>query len=576
MKKKTLLLILLSQAAVLAGNAQLVQKKAKEKVADWYNLSYDKDGVYGAEVNKAYEFLKGKPVKKKPIVAVIGFGMDAEHEDLKNAVWTNPKEIAGDGIDNDKNGYIDDIHGWNFLGDAKGEMIEKTNKEGDREYFRLRGLYEGVFFNGTDYLKFDDLLQKPVKVPAPSNLAEYRYFRVALQRESQIAGVALSYYSSKFQKYYLVNDLESAVKKMYPDLSKVGQYEFTKATNYLDHQGSHTDSLVYIARYGFLMTMGINNGYAHKANRDSVTYIAMRDLTLKYNRAKESYESLLANNVDARKITGDDYANVSQKSYGNNNLYSNGSFYGTMFSGVIAADRDNNVGIKGIMPQAQLMSLRAYPKEGEPYYKDIALAIRYAVDNKADVIFLGSSNTIYPAFEAKFVNDALLYAEQKGVLIVSNVWDLSHDLSKKGFYPNQYINGKELNNFIQVAASDSLGMPLKTANFGAKELNLFAPGVNISTTYMGTTYRKAGGSGLSGACVAGTAALLKAYYPQLNAVQLRKLILDNVTDRKDVEVEKQVGTKTDMYLFKQLCSTGGILNAYKAVLAADKLSKTTK
>jgi thermitase len=576
MKKKTLLLILLSQAAVLVGNAQLVQKKAKEKVADWYNLSFDKDGVYGIEVNKAYDFLKGKPVKKKPIVAVIGFGMDAEHEDLKNAVWTNPKEIAGDGIDNDKNGYIDDIHGWNFLGNAKGEMIEKTNKEGDREFFRLRGLYEGIAFNGTDYVKFDELQQKPVKVPAPANLAEYKYFRYALQKESELAGAATSYYSSKFNKYYLANNLDAAVKKMYPDLSKVGQKKFVKATSYLNQKGAKIDSLEFMARYFFMITMGVNNGYAKRAGRDTVMYVAMRDLALNLTRSKENYDRLLASAVDARKITGDDFTDINQKNYGNNNLYSNGSFYGTMFSGVIAADRDNNIGIKGIMPQAQLMSLRAYPKEGEPYYKDIALAIRYAVDHKADVILLGSSNTLYPAYEAKMVNDALLYAEQKGVLVVSNVWDRSRDLSKQSYYPNQFINGKELNNFIQVAASDSLGMPLKTANFGAKELNLFAPGVNISTTYMGTTYRKAGGSGLAGASVAGTAALLKAYYPQLTAVQLRKLILDNVTSRKDVEVEKQIGTKTDMYLFNQLCSSGGILNAYKAIVAADKLSKTKK
>ncbi|WP_316834244.1 S8 family serine peptidase [Pedobacter nutrimenti] len=574
MKRRTLLLVLLLQIVVLAGKAQLVQKKSKEKIADWYNLSFDKDGVYGAEVNKAYEFLKGKSVKKKPIVAIIGFGMDAEHEDLKNTQWTNVNEKPDDGIDNDKDGWIDDIHGWNFLGNGKGEMIEKTNKEGDREYFRLRGLYEGIFFNGTDYVKFDDLLQKPVIVPVPANVAEYRYFRYRLQRESQIVRASISYNIFKFQKYYLNNDFESDVKKMYPDLSKVGQQEFIKATNYLDHQGSHVDSLKLIARYGFLITMGANNGANHRAKRDSVTYIAMKDLTLNFKRPKEDYERLLANNVDARKITGDDFTNLGQKNYGNNNLYSNGSFYGTMFSGIIAADRDNNIGIKGIMPQAQLMSLRAYPKEGEPYYKDIALAIRFAVDHKADVILLGSSNTICPAYEAKWVNDALLYAEQKGTLVVSSVWDLSSDLSKRSFYPNQYINGKELNNFIQVAASDSLGMPLKSTNFGAKELNLFAPGVNVSTTYMGTTYRQASGSGIAAASVAGTAALIKAYYPQLTGAQLRKLILENVTDRKDVEVEKQVGTKIDMYLFKQLCSTGGILNAYKAVVAADKLGKT--
>lgn len=574
MKKKTLLLILLSQAAVLGGNAQLVQKKAKEKVADWYNLSFDKDGVYGIEVNKAYDFLKGKTMKKKPIVAVIGHGMDAEHEDLTESQWTNPKEIAGDGIDNDKNGWIDDIHGWNFLGDAKGEMIEKTNKEGDREYYHLRGLYEGIFFNGTDYVKFDELLQKPVKVAAPANIAEYKYFRFVLQKESSLAGAANSYHYNKIYKYYLTNVLDPAVKKVHPDLSKVNQRLFTRATAYLEKKGAKIDSLEYQARFLFVLSMGIANNFAMKAGGDSVKYDAYRDLVLNSTKAKESYEKELAKVIDASKITGNDFTNINKKGYGNNTLYSNGSFPSTMISGIIAADRVNNIGIKGIMPEAQLMSLRAYPKEGEPYYKDIALAIRYAVDNKADVIMLGASNTIYPDYEAKWVNDALLYAEQKGVLVVGGVWDLSADLSKKSFYPNQFVNGKELNNFIQVAASDSLGMPLKSASFGAKELNLFAPGVNVSTTYMGGTYRKGTSSLFAGACVAGTAALIKAYYPQLTAVQLKKLILTTVTDRKDLEVEKLVGTKTDIYLFKQLCTSGGILNTYKAVVAADKQSLT--
>lgn len=574
MKKQTLLFALLLQAAALTSNAQLVQKKAKEKVADWYNLSFDKDGVYGTEVNKAYDFLKGKTIKKTPIVAVIGHGMDAEHEDLVKTQWTNPNEIAGDGIDNDKNGWVDDIHGWNFLGDAKGEMVEKTNKEGDREYLRLRGLYEGIFFNGTDYVKFDEILKKPVKVAAPANIAEYKYFRYGLQKESQLASAANSYQYNKIYKYYLANVLDPAVKKVHPDLSKVNQSLFTKATAYLEKKGAKIDSLEYQARFLFVMSMGIANGFAKKNNGDSVVYDSYRDLVLHSEKAKENYERELAKVVDAAKITGNDYSNINQKGYGNNILYSNGSFPTTMISGIIAADRANNVGVSGIMPEAQLMSLRAYPKEGEPYCKDIALAIRYAVDNKADVIMLGASNTLYPDYEAKWLNDALLYAEQKGVLVVSSVWDLSRDLSKQSFYPNQFINGKELNNFIQVAASDSLGMPLKSANFGAKELNLFAPGVNISTTYMGGTYRKGTSSLFAGACVAGTAALIKAYYPQLTAVQLKKLILTTVTDRKDLEVEKLVGTKTDLYLFKQLCTSGGILNTHNAVVAADKQSKT--
>ncbi|MCX2452620.1 S8 family serine peptidase [Pedobacter sp. PLR] len=576
MKKQTLILALCLQGAVLAGNAQLVKKAATEKkTEDWYNLSFEKEGVYGIGVNQAYEFLKGKPLKKKPVVAVIGYGMDATHEDLKNASWTNPNEKE-DGIDNDGNGYIDDIHGWNFLGNSKGEMIEKTNQEGDREYFRLRGLYEGIYFSGTDYFKFNELLQKPVKVPAPKDLKEYAFFRTRLNKESRIAQEASGIQFSKIFKYMIVNEIEPAMKKINPDLTKIKQADLTK---YDFNTNGKADTLKLMSKFFLLMTFGVNNSYAGKNNTDSMNFVQARDLTLNPKKVNKNLENLLAENIDARKITGDDWTNITDKNYGNNKLYSNGSFSGTMISGIIAADRSNGVGVNGIMPEAQLMSLRAYPKEGEPYYKDIALAIRYAVDQKADVIQLGLSNTIYPAYEAKWVNDALLYAEEKGVLVVSSVWNLSDNLSEKKYYPNAHVNGKVLNNFITVAASDKEGMPLKDANFSAKELDLFAPGQNISTTYMGGTYRMGASPLFAGASVAGTAALIKAYYPEITAAQLRKLIVGNVTDRASVEVEKQVkvGGKmnTDLYLFSQLCVSGGILNAYKAVLAADQLSKTT-
>lgn len=575
MKKQTLILALCLQGAALAGSAQLVKKaSAEKKTEDWYNLSFEKDGVYGIGVNQAYEFLKGKPLKKKPIVAVIGYGMDAAHEDLKNASWTNPNEKE-DGIDNDGNGYIDDLHGWNFLGNAKGEMIEKTNQEGDREYFRLRGLYEGIFFSGTDYYKFNELLQKPVKVPAPKDLKEYAFFRYRLNKESRIAQEANSIQFSKIIKYMVVNEIEPAMKKINPDLTKIKQVDVSKYDVKTDGK---VDTIKLMSRFFFLVTFGVNNSYAAKNHTDSMNFVQARDLTLNPKRVNNGYETLLAENIDARKITGDDWSNITDKNYGNNKLYSNGSFSGTMISGIIAADRSNGVGVNGIMPEAQLMSLRAYPKEGEPYYKDIALAIRYAVDQKADVIMLGPSNTIYPAYEAKWVDDALLYAEEKGVLVVNSVWNLSSNLSEKSFYPNQHVNGKVLNNFITVAASDKEGMPVKEANFSAKELDLFAPGHNITTTYMGGTYRMGASSLFAGANVAGTAALIKAYYPEITAAQLRKLIVGNVTDRANVEVEKQVkiGNKTnvDLYLFSQLCVSGGILNAYKAILAADQLSKT--
>ncbi|MCZ4245127.1 S8 family serine peptidase [Pedobacter punctiformis] len=553
--------------------AQLIKNTAKENIADWYNLSADQDGVYGADVNKAYQFLKDKAIKKKPVVAIIGFGLDTEHEDLKQAVWLNPNEKA-DGKDNDKNGWADDLHGWNFLGNTKGEMVDAISKVGDREFLRLRSKYEGIFWTGQNYVRFDDALNKPVKVTIPVDKAEFDYFKL-LRGESQAAAASNTYQFAKFMKYYLLNDFDQEIKKTYPDDSKITAKEFRKIK--IEENGQ-TDSVKMVAHMFLTSFMGTANPTGGP-NQQPTTLDKFKENIIKtFPNRKEKYDNALAAIVDGRKAIEDNPNDVNQKNYGNGNLSTSSSFSSTMCAGIIAAARDNQLGVNGIAPNAELMSLRIYPKTGEIYYKDLALAIRYAVDQKADVILLGAPNSIYPPNEAKWVNDALLYASSKGILVVSPVLDLSKDLSKQSFYPNKNISAEnELSNFLTVAASDSTGMPLKDGNFGKKELDVYAPGVNVSSTYMGSTYRKGTGSMLAAANVAGVAALIKAYYPQFTGTQLRSLIVGNVTLRDNVEVEKETFVKdrkvTDLFLFNELCVSGGILNAYKAILAADALSK---
>lgn len=208
--------------------------------------------------------------------------------------------------------------------------------------------------------------------------------------------------------------------------------------------------------------------------------------------------------------------------------------------------------------------------------KDIALAIHYAVEHGADVIVLSSQNTLYPPRQKEWVVEALQYAESKGVLVIVPTWELSLDLSKETIYPNRWMAGdKELTNLMIVSSSDKNGNPSMNSNYGAKEVDLYAPGIDIYSTYTGDTYQTGTGIGMAAATTAGVAALIKAYYPQLNGSQIRQLLLDNVTSRADTEVEKSMrvdGQITqDLFLFGDLCLSGGILNAYKAIVAADKL-----
>ena len=224
------------------------------------------------------------------------------------------------------------------------------------------------------------------------------------------------------------------------------------------------------------------------------------------------------------------------------------------------------------------MCLRVSAAGGEPYLKDMALAIRYAVDHGADVITLPQQNTLYPEAQKVWMTEALRYAESKGVLVIVPVWELSRDLAKQVFFPHRWMDGsKELTNLMVIASSDKNGNPSMNSNYGAKELDLFAPGTNIYASYMGDTYKTGTGAGLASATVAGVAALVKAYYPHLTGAQIRNILLESVTSRKGTEVEKGIivdGKQAqDLFLFEDLCLSGGILNAYQAVVTADRFDK---
>lgn len=191
-------------------SAQLVKQEAetqkKQSELDWFNCSFDKDSVYGAEVNKAYEYLKAnkKKAKKRPVVALIGTGMDVEHEDLKHAIWMTPKEKLNQ-KDDDKNGLVDDINGWNFIGGKDGQVMEALTREGEREFFRLKDKYADYIFDGKKYYKIVN--GKRQEVPVPENMEEYNYYRYKVMPESRIGGtyggLQLSYvieeYVEKFE-----------------------------------------------------------------------------------------------------------------------------------------------------------------------------------------------------------------------------------------------------------------------------------------------------------------------------------------------------------------------------------------
>ena len=566
MKKYFLLLVIGLYACV--ASAQLIkqesQSQKKQADLDWYNCSFEEDGVYGAEINKAYEFLKGKKIKKRPIVALIGSGLDVEHEDLRQAIWVNPKEKA-DGKDNDKNGLVDDINGWNFLGGKEGQVMEWLMREGDREFLRLKDKYADYITSNGEFFKIID--GKRVKVQAPENLSEYSYYKNVVMPESQLAriygGWNLAYVIEEYGQKF-----KEELNARFPG-QKITLQEFQTCYDLNAPQDTLSEVVFSFIAMSFQLY-----------KTDDMDFVYKTFVETSVARGKEAYEEVLKQyGYDGREdIVGDDYLNINDNKYGNSVLLTSDAGLGTMQAGIIGGKRGNGLGGDGIMDEAEIMTLRVLASGGEPYIKDMVLAIRYAVDHGADVVVLPQQNTLYPDGQKEWMSEALRYAESKGVLVIVPAWELSQDLAKQMFYPNRRMTGdKELTNLMIVSSSDKEGNPSLNANYGAKELDLFAPGINIYSTYTGDTYQTGSGGGLASAAVAGVAALIKAYYPELSGSQVRDILLQNVTSRKGAEVEKgiQVGGKQaqDLFLFDDLCLSGGVLNAYRALVAADKWGK---
>ena len=564
---KKYFLLLMASACISVADAQLIKQNEEQKKQadlDWYNCSFDKDGVYGAEVNKAYDFLKGKKIKKRPVVALIGSGMDIEHEDLKQAIWVNPKEKA-DGKDNDKNGLVDDINGWNFLGGKDGQVMEATMREGDREFLRLKDKYADYIFDGKNYNKVID--GKLTKVADPENIEEYNYYRNQVLPESPMAGTYSGWQLTYVLKAY-ADKFDQMMKERFPGK------ELTEADFSICYDPkAPCDSLSEVSFMMCAMGFGV-----YKTDKWETVYAGIKS-GAQIEQAKAEYERKVGQfGADGRKdIIGDNYLDINDNKYGNNVLLTADAAIGTMEAGIIVAKRENGLGGNGIMDQAEIMTLRV-AANGEPYLKDIALAIRYAVDHQADIIMLPVQNTLYPEDQKKWISEALEYAESKGVFCVTPAWEGAQDLAVETYYPNRWMTGKkELTNLMVVCSSDKNGNPSMNSNYGAKEVDLYAPGMEIYSTYTGDTYQSGTGLGLAAATTVGVAALIKAYYPHLTGTQIRNILLETVTSRKDAEVEKGIivdGKPTqDLFLFGDLCLSGGIINAYQAVVAADKIAK---
>jgi cell wall-associated protease len=538
MRKYNLLALL-----VLLVNLAFAQNDTiKTPPKNWFNLDPVENQVNGVSADKAYnELLKGK-TGKKVIVAVIDSGIDIEHEDLKDVIWTNPNEIPNNGIDDDNNGFIDDIHGWNFLGGKDGRNVNKDSYEVTRMYKMLRPKYEG----------------KSVK---------------DIDKKDRIEFATWEKVKKQFEEAY------TKAQGEYNQYASIGRQieRFNKLFEaYLDTEAVIVEQLKALESNDAIIDMGksymlqIFDAVADDISLDSISKLINLDLEQLAGDAKFSYSL----DWDASQIVGDNPEILDEKGYGNNDVIGKNTdnFHGTHVAGIIAAKRGNGIGTDGVANNVSIMALRAVP-DGDEHDKDIANAIRYAVDNGAQVINMSFGKAYSPNIE--YVRSAIEYAASKGVLLVHAAGNGSSDNDEILNFPNDnFGKSGDWANWIEVGASswgkegDYIG---SFTNFGDKTVDLFAPGVAIYSTAPGNDYQDAQGTSMASPVTAGVAAMLLSYFPELNAEQVKDIMMRSVRRLDGLKVT-QPGSIDQNVNFTKLSKSGGIINAYDAVKLAQSMS----
>ncbi|KXK01853.1 MAG: S8 family serine peptidase [Ignavibacteriaceae bacterium] len=495
--------------------------KPSYTLPDWSQLDPYKDGFEGTRTLEFYSFVEtahNLPKRNEVIVAVIDSGFDINHPALKDNIWQNEKEINGvEGVDDDNNGYIDDYHGWNFLGNVRYLSLEVT-----RELKRLN-------YNNT-----------------PTNDEYYKKVKYNYEEEkSEIANTLELFESSS-------SIIENAHKTL-----KEGGY----STN-LEFLTEHVDKMPdkYKSAAMTLITMesffGINPDYIESS---------IKEFQIK--------NKVLFDTTDTHILVGDNPEVLNETGYGNNTLLiDENESHGTHVAGTIAA----NVPGIGQAPFAKIMCLRAVPNEGDERDKDIGNAIRYAVDNGASVINMSAGK--YFSRYPEYVTDAINYANENGVVFVVSAGNEGFNLNENPNYPRKYVvnNGKieTFPNVIVVGAStwmkkwsvekdpDNLNYGFDLAasfsNYSKDVVDVFAPGVEINSTVPGGKFERLSGTSMASPQVAGIISIIKAFYPNLSPLEIKQLIHSTARQYNDLEVRMR--NENNLEYFSNLSISGGVID----------------
>ncbi len=527
---------------------------AQEVPKDWFHRD-PSEGFNGMGTNKLYDtILKGKK-SQTIIVAVLDSGVDGEHEDLKDIMWTNPGEIPGNGIDDDKNGYVDDIHGWNFLGGKNGNISHET-LELTRLYAKLKKKYDGkTEAEASDkseykkYIEYRDLVEK-TRTDSKAAIEKYTLKEIEINKSFDRVGTLLGNKPLNAENIKAIadTDKEAALGKKILT-SMLEEEAFTsieEAKKSIDEQIAETKE-------------HYENQYKYQYNPD-------------FN--------------ERATIVGDNPENSYERYYGNNDTRGPDASHGTHVAGIIAASRKNGKGMDGVANDVRIMSVRCVP-DGDERDKDVANAIIYAVDNGASVINMSFGKSY--SYDKEAVDKAVRYANDHDVLIVHAAGNDANNNDEGGNFPTKnfekrggLFKPKQAKNWLEIGALSWKGgedMPATFSNYGKKMVDVFSPGVAIYSTIPDNQYASFQGTSMASPACAGVAALLRSYYPDLSATQIKDILRTSSvhSDQMVKQPTKDRSKPATLVKFSDMSNSGGFVSSTNAMtMASTTVAKPNK
>ncbi len=517
---------------------------AQEVFEKWYQMGPASEFPTAIRSEEWYSSApKSNP--KTIIVAVLDSGVDIEHPDLKDNIWINQNEIPGNKLDDDKNGFIDDISGWNFIGGPDGSSVIHESLELTREYSKEKSKWVNVDsekLKGKKKKEYEAFVEKRKFIETKRENATIQISQVLEMQTIVLSALAAAKTELKGDSID-VTRLEASENEELQTAARIIQS--------VEEQGVPVESIDWLIE---VATMQFEEQI--KDNEEILQYTYNPD-------------------YDSRTVVGDNYTDFENMNYGNNKVNGTFSTHGTHVAGIIGAVKDNGEGMNGIADHVAIMCVKIIP-DGDERDKDVANAIKYAVDNGALVINMSFGKGYSP--EKYLVDNAMKYAAKHDVLLVLGAGNESTDIDTDPKYPSdlyakkKFLGPKGARNMLSVGALSPDGGELAIAefsNYGKKEVDVFAPGVYIYSTTPDSTYEYLSGTSMAAPVVSGVAALIRSRYPDLSAVQVKEVIMEST--RKLPATVTQPGT-FDMVSASDLSVSGGMVD----VVTAMKLASATK